>query len=198
MEAKSYSYPIDGPEHLRSFLDDAGFPLAEWGEGPTKTYQELWQELADGESELICPETFEARDEYGEIVRQTNVLGIDIFAEIDDELYRLREDKQVFKDGRGERRRNLITSIAEKIKQDEDHDEAVVRAVAEELGVTNILQAEEGEATELWQTTATYPQLPSKLNIYKYSVTIAPEDFRPEGYMEDQPTKQNFFVWDKA
>lgn len=191
-------YQIDSPDQLHYVLENAGFPLEKWGDGPTKTYEDLWQEIADGESVLIHPESFEELDEYGEVVRQTNVLGIDIFAEVQGERYQLREDRQVFKDGRGERRRDLITSIAEKIKQDEDRASAVLRAVDEELGVSGVLNLKKGEEIELWKITHTYPSLASKLNIFKYSVTLADEDFRPEGYMEDQPAKQIFFVWEKV
>lgn len=198
MEQNPSVYLIEDADHLRRILDDAGFPLEKWGEGPTKTYQDLWDEIADGESELTCPETFEERNAYGDIIRRTNVLGIDVFAEVGGVQYRLREDRQVFKNGKGERRRDLITSIGEKIKRDEDHGTAVLRAIQEELGVSDILSVEQGETTELWKITPTYPELPSKLDIYKYSVTLGPEAFRPEGYIEDQETKQIFFVWDQV
>lgn len=190
-------YSIENPEHLKSALMDAGLPIDKWGEGPTKTYLDLWNEIAEGESEMICPQTFEARSEYGEIIRQTNVLGIDVYAESDGKVYRLKEEKQVFNNGRGERKRELLTSLAEKIKLDENHEQAVLRAVEEELGVLNLDSLYKTDDVELWKTTPTYPELPSKLMIYCYAVIIADSDFDPSGYVEDQPTKQVFFTWDR-
>ena len=190
-------YSIENPEHLKSALMDAGLPIDKWGEGPTKTYLDLWNEIAEGESEMICPQTFETRSEYGEIIRQTNVLGIDVYAESDGKVYRLKEEKQVFNNGRGERKRELLTSLAEKIKLDENHEQAVLRAVEEELGVLNLDSLYKTDDVELWKTTPTYPELPSKLMIYCYAVIIADSDFDPSGYVENQPTKQVFFTWDR-
>lgn len=199
MTSERKPYDIQSPDVLKDVLLSAGLPIGTWGEGPTKTYDDLWREIADGESELAHPGTQDELNEWGEVIRVTNVLGIDVYHRDESgRLLRLREDKQLFRDGRGERRRQLMTSLGEKIKADEDKDSAVIRALQEELGIGSVLSMEQGEQAEVWKSTPTYPELSSKLNIYKYSVLIDPKDFRAEGYVEDQDSKQTFFVWDEV
>ncbi len=196
MEKQSYNF--SNAEELRDTLVAAGLPVERWGIGPTKTYEDLYDELVIGESEMVSPESETELDEYGEIIRTTNVLGVDVFAIVDGKLFLLREDKQVFKDGRGERKRSLETSIGEKIKKDEDRDAAVLRAVQEELGISDVESVADDGCVELWKRTPTYPGLPSKLMIYRYVVMINPQSFKPEGYIEDQSSKQTFFVWNQV
>lgn len=199
MTSERIPYDIQSPDALKDVLLSAGLPVGTWGDGPTKTYEDLWQEIADGESELTHPNSQDELNEWGEVIRVTNVLGIDVYHQDENgRIFRLREEKQLFKDGRGERRRELMTSLGEKIKADEDKDSAVIRAVQEELGISSVQGVEQGEQTEIWKSTPTYPELSSKLNIYKYSVLINPMDFRSEGYVEDQDSKQTFFVWDEV
>lgn len=199
MTSERIPYDIQSPDALKDVLLSAGLPVGTWGDGPTKTYEDLWKEIADGESELAHPSTQDELNQWGEVIRVTNVLGIDVYHQDENgRLFRLREEKQLFKDGRGERRRELMTSLGEKIKADEDKASAVIRAVQEELGISSVQGVEQGEQTEIWKSTPTYPELSSKLNIYKYSVLINPMDFRREGYVEDQDSKQTFFVWDEV
>jgi len=70
-----------------------------------------------------------ARDEGGRLVRRVAVLGVDVLADIDGKRFRLTEDRQVFSDGRV-RRRTTPTSISEKLKLDENVQEAVIRAMS--------------------------------------------------------------------
>lgn len=197
MTVEKLSRQPSDPSELRDLLQGHGLPVDIWGEGPTKKVEDLWNEIAEGESWLAAPETVEQRDEYGEIVRVTNVLGIDVFATYNGQRYRLREDRQEFKDGRGARRCTLITSLAEKIKADENHAEAVLRAVGEELGVAEEdLAVEDRGAKDVWKVTQTYPSLPSKLQISFYQVELPAEAFNPAGYVEDQPDKKTYFEWE--
>ena len=191
-------------DDMKRMLARAGLPIETWGEGPTKTPENLWQEIVDGETILMSPLTKEKEEEYGEIIRLTSVLAVDVFTEIEGELFHLREDRQVFKDGRGERRRDyLMTSLGEKIKHNEDRDEAVLRAVQEELGlleeaIASVTPPKDKDEV-IWRKTETYPELPSRFNSYQYEIHVKPEAVNLEqGYMEDQPEKQIYFVWDKV
>src|SRR5690606_24975958 len=115
------------PGQLEQQLREAGLPIDRWGEGPTKTVEDLWQEIADGESRLIVSQVDELNARQGELVRVTNVLGLDVYARHDGRLYRLKEDRQEFSDGRGTRYRDIDSSLGEKIKADEDHRAAAIR-----------------------------------------------------------------------
>jgi len=42
----------------------------------------------------------------------------------------------------------------------------------------------------------TYPGLESTYFHYKYAVTIPSSVFKPEGYIEDQEDKTNYYVWE--
>lgn len=192
------AYPARTAEESRAILEKVGLPLDTWGVGPTKTFEDLWEELRLGEAWLDIPGE-ENRDQYGEVIRVTHVLAINVFCEVEGKVWRLCEEKQVFKDGRGERRRELISSLAEKIRKDEDQEDAVVRALQEELGVLHTPRNVMYDGSdEMWKRTQTYPGLSSQLLLEKYTVLLHPDDFQPDGYVEDQVEKQTFFIWEEA
>ena len=174
-------------------LADGRLPLLKYGQGPAKTVFHLLKEVQEGESSMSF-------DSKGNLTREVNVLWVDVFCSLSNgDLYRLKEDRQEFKDGRADnvKRRTLSTSLGEKLKPDEDPSEAVGRAIAEELGIEHGLQEVHYVGTEDTEHTPdTYPGLASFYHNFKYAAVISEEAFNPEGYVEDQPDKTNYYVWE--
>lgn len=169
-------------------LKSHGIPVDEWGKGKAKTVDHLAKEIVEGEAILNT-----SKD--GELVREVNVIGMDVFHKGEDgTIYRLVEDRQVFKDGR-EKRRELPVSMGEKIKPGEDLDIAAVRAVREELGVEGEIPVEHTKTVSSERVSNSYPGLKGQYNEYRYSSWLTNEQFKPEGYVENQADKDVHFVW---
>ena len=176
---------------LLQILVDAKIPVDQFGTGSAKTVQHLLSEVADGESVLSV-------DAKGKLYRELSVLWVDVLStHASGDVYALKEDRQVFNDGR-EKRRQLNSSIGEKLKLGEEPVRAVARALAEELGI------QEEETTSLHylgeeqkvHTPDTYPGLESSYYFYKYATVISEVAFKPEGYVEYQDDKTNYYVWE--
>ncbi|KKR78107.1 MAG: hypothetical protein UU23_C0003G0005 [Candidatus Curtissbacteria bacterium GW2011_GWA1_40_9] len=175
-------------EELEVQLRKHGIDFDKWGHGAQKTYAHLLEEIKSGETLL------ESKDDA--LLRKFKVVGVDVtYTDNNGKSYRLREDRQVFNDGR-ERRRNLGTSIAEKLKPDESADTAAHRALDEELGITVENINKRGEY-HVRQPSESYSGLVSDYNAFIYEVKIDNDQFKPEGYIEVQQDKTSYFVWDK-
>lgn len=180
---------LNDSESLRQLLEGHGFDTAQWGVGATKTVDALWTEVEEGETEIVLLD--------GELVRRTSVAAINVTARSTDGVqYHLREEKQVFMNG-SERRRNLITSLAEKIKPGEDTLAATLRALHEELGIVispaNVTYS--GEQV-LEKNSQTFGGIRTQLLLKIAQVEIATQDFNPDGYVERQPDKSVYFTWE--
>ncbi len=106
------------------------------------------------------------------------------------------EERQVFKDGR-ERQRRLATSLTEKLKPKEKPDDAAKRAISEELGIKDIAEPQKkGEYTVL-KPSEIFPGLKSNYNAFMFEVRLNADQFKPEGYIEEQADKTTCFVWEK-
>jgi len=172
---------------LSGLLRATGYDVSQWGVGPTKTVESLWTEIANGESELV--------EVGGALMRRTYALGVDIVAEVDGTRYKLREDRQVFRNG-SERRRTLPTSIGEKARPDEDMEAGVRRAIAEELGIHEYVRLTDNGSATLVRYSQTYGGMPTEMHMRYAEVEIVSADFRPEGYVEEQAEKSIYFVWE--
>jgi hypothetical protein len=179
---------VSDAQALSAELQAHGFDVERWGEGPTKTVDALWQEISEGETELVEVE--------GELVRRTCVAGVNVFAELPDgSRYRLREDRQVFRNG-AERQRSLPTSLGEKVKPGETTEVAVRRAIHEELGIAEVAGLTELGTERVVRRSQTYGGMQTELEMRLAEILLAPADFRPEGYIEHQDDKSVYFVWE--
>lgn len=176
-------------EELTGILITCGIPIEKWGMDEAKTIDNLLVELQNGESAMWV-------DDQG-IHRDVTVLWLDVIHETSDgDVFLLKEDRQEFRDGRV-RRRDLPGSLGEKMKPNERPVDASMRALAEEIGVENITSHYViGEEVKMY-TPPTYPGLESRYTTYSHLVQIGTEDFRPEGYVEYQEDKVNYYVWKK-
>jgi hypothetical protein len=175
-------------DKLLDLLLASGIPVDQWGVGAAKTVGHLLSEITEGESLVYI-------DASGRLRREVNVLWIDVFHEtIEGDLHYLVEDRQEFKDGRI-KRRTMDSSLGEKMKPTEDSEEAAVRALAEEIGVTDIASLYYFDTTQKSMIPDTYPGFESDYLMHKYVSTLSEKDFVPEGYVEEQPDKTNYYVW---
>jgi len=173
-------------EKLLELLERAGINVDAFGVGKAKTLEHLLTEVNDGESKLV--------ESDGKLVRKLRVLSIDVYYQYGGERYHLVEDRQVFKDGR-ERKRNLSASVGEKIHADEDLNEAVTRALAEELGIRHF-SITSPFSDEVKETTSpSFPGLVSEYQMHSVAVEIYADEYRTE-YVETQEDKSTYFVWE--
>lgn len=127
--------------NLRKQLESAGIDISNWGTGQAKTLTHLQKEIESGETILITGET-------GELLRQVVAVGADVYYESPySKKYRLKENIQIFKDGR-ERRRYLGQAVWEKMKSGENPIGAMVCGIREELGVSGEIKLTESGTDE--------------------------------------------------
>lgn len=184
--------PIDpsiGYRELVDILTKARVPIEEYGQGGAKTIQNLHKELMSGESVM------RVSDKY-ELTRDVNVVWIDVVCSLSNgDVYLLREDRQEFKDGRI-RRRSTPSSLGEKMQPGEDLDQAIMRALSEEIGVDAIETLHKvGESEEKF-TPPTFPGLETTYTSYSYVAVLPEAAFVADGYVEHQAEKDNYYVWD--
>lgn len=176
---------------LQQKLQNAGINTSKWGTGQAKTLAHLQKEIESGETMLVTKEN-------GEILRRVVVGGADIYyISPDAKTYRLKEEKQIFKDGR-ERRRDLGNAVSEKMKLDENPKDAMVRGIAEELGVEGEIALEETGTDIHLIDSPSYPTLQSEYVTYKYRVILKDQQFNPDGYIENQSDKSTYFIWEEV
>lgn len=176
-------------EELEKRLQKHGIPVGRWGEGAAKTFEHLFQEVISGESIL--------ESSNDALLRKFKVVGVDVlFKDMNGKIFRLKEEKQVFTDGR-ERRRDLATSLAEKIKPDEEPTTAARRAVLEELGISTHQELKSTGNFHVSKPSTSFPGINSDYNAFMYVIELIPSQFKPEGYIEVQKDKKTYFVWEE-
>jgi len=181
---------------LRDTLVEHDIDVTKYGQGTAKTLNQLLKEIKDGETIL------EVKD--GQLKRTVNVLFISI---VNSEGKVLKEIQQLFHatPERGEytRKRNIV--LGEKVLPGESVDDAVKRAVLEELGL-NISQKNynsdvERESTEKY--SASYPELLCvynyvyvKLDAQETGLDIIPDEYSHTEYLENgEPRVTSTWMW---
>lgn len=173
---------------LISLLERHNIPLSEWGTGVTKTTAHLLEEIDSGEATLT--------EIAGQLHWKGRVVALNVYYKEVGKMFKLREAKQVFTDGR-ERVRSSSTSISEKLKHGENPISGASRLLSEELGIKEELvfipQPQIIVAAEL---SPAYPGIFSSYTVDVFNVFLTPSTYREEGYIETQPDKTNYFMWD--
>lgn len=173
-----------------SLLNFNGIEIDRWGTGKAKTIKHLIKEINDNECIL-------QEDENSMLVRYLRVATAKIYFEINETKYILKEEKQVFKDGRIRKRTN-DSSLSEKINPDENPKDAIIRGIKEELGIQNEVIITTYETTSEEMYSDSFPTLLSKYEIYNFNVHLTEEQFNIDGYIEEQEDKTTYFIWDKV
>jgi len=165
-------------------------PVEVWGTAEAKTLGHLLAELEAGECRLV--------EQGDSLVRYAAGAVIDVYCDGPDGRLKLIEDRQVFRDGRS-KRRDLDTSIGEKMKPDEHPQVAAHRALTEELGITVPLSLVPlGTRRKGPVPSVAFPGLVTVYDMHRFEVTLPQELVRPDGYVEHQADKSTYFIWQKA
>lgn len=176
---------------VESQLLNAGIDTSTWGTGSAKTIEHLYNEMKDGESKLVT-------DAENGLLKITSVVGATIYYESPSgDKYRLKEDKQIFSDGRERIRPSDSQSVFEKMQFDEDPTEAMKRGLQEELGIKDDTRIVETETNKKIQESASYPGLLSETTFHFFDVYINDDQFEPDGYTEEQARLTTYFIWEK-
>jgi hypothetical protein len=182
---------ITSEERLKNKLKEYNIPVDLWGTGNAKTIRHLYKEIIENESTL--------EEESGSLVRYIEFVGIRIYyRDEEDQLWALKEDRQEFKDGRV-RRRNMMSSVSEKMKFGEDPLESAIRGIEEELGVKiSKDQLIKRRDLDYNAGSSSYPGLKTIYKGHQYTCYLNKEQFDQKGYIEVQEDKSTFFVWQKS
>lgn len=175
---------------LENKLMKYSIPIQYWGTGQAKTSANLLDEL-DNEECII-------KDEGGYLVRYIEFVGIRIlYKDKNDVTWLLKEDRQEFKDGRI-RRRDMQSSVSEKMKSGENPLVSAVRGIEEELGV-KIESSQLRKLRPMYYNggSQSYPGLKTKYVGHQFTCYLTDEQFVKNGYVEVQKDKSTFFKWVK-
>jgi hypothetical protein len=175
---------------LINLLKKHDIPCDLWGTGKSKTVNHLLDELKNNECELT--------EMNGTLTRFIEFVGVKIFyTDKEGQRWFLKEDRQEFKDGRV-RRRNMPSSVSEKMVAGEDPLIAAIRGIREELGV-KVYGHQLMKRRDLHYDggSLSYPGLDTKYKGHKFICEFDDSQFEHTGYIEVQSDKNTFFVWNK-
>lgn len=176
---------------LKQQLENYGIDISQWGTGQTKTIEHLLKEIEEGETILVI-------GKEGKLLRKVIAGGADIYyVDSNKKRYRLKEEKQVFKDGRERQRDYLDQSVSEKMKPSENPKEAMIRGIKEELGIEGEIVLTKTDAEEQILVSPSYPGLQSQYVRHKFEAILNDAQFKPEGYIEEQADKTTYFIWEE-
>lgn len=178
-----------GTNKLKSQLEAFGIDTTIWGTGGYKTIDHLVKEIEDQEVIL-------GLNEDGELIRISEVVAAMVLCVHDDKMYRLKEERQVFKDGRERIRPSAGHSVFEKMKLGENPDEAILRGITEELNIAGEIILNYIKKIENMADSKSYPGIQTKSTTHFFEAMLEASQFNPEGYIEEQLDKSTYFVWE--
>lgn len=181
-------------EEVLSLLFAHHIPTETWGTGKAKTLEHLFNEVESGEASLL--------EVDGVLMRRAEGSIVSVFYRNDPDTFFLREDRQVFSDGRT-RVRDLDTSVGEKLSPNENPLSGAWRALVEELGFSyeetvRLVFVSEKQRVKGPVPSDSYPGLQTLYIMYPFTVFLPKHLFKPEGYMEKQTDKATYFEWKKV
>jgi hypothetical protein len=181
---------INTVEELTNKLKEYSVPVEEWGTGEAKNVEHLLDEIRSEECNV--------EDKGGFLIRSIEFVGVRIYHKDKDNVtWVLKEDKQEFKDGRV-RRRNMPSSVSEKMKFGEDPLISAIRGIKEELGV-NVEVHQLIKMRDLFYNggSQSYPGLRTRYKGHQFTCFLNSAQFDANGYIEVQKDKSTFFKWFK-
>jgi hypothetical protein len=181
---------INTVEELTNKLKEYSIPVEEWGTGEAKNVEHLLDEIRGEECNV--------EDRGGYLIRSIEFVGVRIYHKDKDNVtWVLKEDKQEFKDGRV-RRRNMPSSVSEKMKFGEDPLISAIRGIKEELGI-NVEGHQLIKMRDLFYNggSQSYPGLRTRYKGHQFTCFFNDDQFDENGYIEVQKDKSTFFKWFK-
>jgi len=187
-EKKIVPIEISTKEELRAVLEQAGIDLLLWEKDSAKGLDDLFKEIEDKECSLMW--------RGNEIVRMLRSIRSHVFFTTADGVQlELVEQYQLFTKDRRIRERFHPAAVGEKMKGDTLEAE-LKRAMYEELAVTiDDAQATALETVDIESPSKSYPGIITKKEIAQYEVTLSPEQYNENGYVEKQDNKVTVFKW---
>ena len=160
-------------------------PVNDYGKGKAKSFQQLVDEIKNGETDIIWLDN-----------RPIRLLRI-VFLKVCYKDKILVEDRQEFPDGRV--RYRGIEGISEKLLPQEEPNKAVYRALQEELGfqlekLQNLSIKFLGQELSKKESPS-YPGLESHYDIYKYEIYLSDNLYKPEYLELYQDGQKTYFSW---
>jgi hypothetical protein len=187
LESPAQPTPGAVRQWLSQHLREHGIDTREWGSGPYKGFEHLLNEILSGETQLGVVDE--------KVHRICSVLRIDVrYRAGENPELQLFEAEQIFTDGR-RRERPTPYAVCEKLKQNEDLDEAVSRAVQEELQIEGAVNSSYLLKEVFVEHPLDFPGLPSLLTAIDYQVHLTTQQFSAQGYEEKQADKTTYFRW---
>ncbi len=175
-------------EDLIQLLRKYKIPFESWGTGNSKPFEKFCSEINSSEAKLV------ERD--NELFRLVSVVVMNVFYFNNNQHFKLKEDRQIYKDGRVVRR-DLKDSLLEKLKPQEDPYSGALRALREELGITTKVTLNDNGMTSEIVEGKSYPGLMNHGTLYNYEAILSDKEFKQEGYIEIQDDKTSYFVWEQ-
>jgi hypothetical protein len=173
---------------LLNLLSRFNIDINLWGKGEARTIEHLLKEINMGECQLI--------ESNGGLLRLVTGPGLNVFYNDGERILKLKEEKQVYSDGRVRVRADLEISIGEKLKPGESSFDAARRALSEELNISSNLELiSAAPITKGPLASVSYPGLKTKYMFEVFDVYLPSEFYKPEGYIEEQIDKKNYYVW---
>ena len=177
-------------EEFGAYLESEGIETDLFGKDEAKSLEDLFSEVQRGVAILS--------KESGELLRVMRTVVIFVFYlnSENGERFFLKEVKQVFKDGR-ERKRDFKWSVSEKLEIGEEESEGAIRALKEELGVTDKVRLISLGTNDKRMNSDSYPGLTTIYKNNYYKVFLPRESFKQEGYIEKGKILTTYFEWVK-
>lgn len=168
-------------EDLKLHFELLGLSLEDWGKGSAKTFDHLAREVSKGECRI------------NGVFRETSTIILDVLCG----KQRLREARQVFRDGRVRVRSFQFGSVGDKLLPNEFPIVGLWRALREELHMDYDYHVRlKYKATAvLIEKSSSYPGLVTKNRQTRYVVKLPKHLYKPEGYIEEQDDKTTYFDW---
>lgn len=180
-------FQIGSIESLSKLLIKYNISIDDWNKGEAKSIENLYNEIVKDDCTLIV--------ENDKLVRSVEFVGITIYYK-NSNLYILKEDEQIFIDGRV-RKRNMLSSVAEKMMLGENPIKSAIRGIKEELNV-DISEDQlevENKSYSKEKSSMSYPGLNTKYIGHDFICYFTDEQYDENGYIEKQKDKSTYFKW---
>lgn len=179
-------------EALERFLNLYGIDTSDWGKGAAKSLDMMIEEINEGECKIVI-------NDNGKAERILETCSVKMYYRDDKGMaWKLREQKKVLLSGQ------IIElthteSIRGKIKKGENPEQALKREIKEEIGVSDngYVKLKFLETKTHSGMPTVYPGLLSHYRQHYFETYLHKEFFNPDGYIEKQPHKTTYFVWEK-
>lgn len=172
---------------LRHFLHSYGVHTESWGRG-SKDVDDLYEELSCGETRLVL-----RRD--GTVLRLKRAAAARVLFNDQGRQLMLQRKEQVFRNGTVRSDFSDRLSISEKLQPKEKAKKALIRGLGEELQLDPPFSIRPRGTSVDIAVSKTFPGLVTKSTRHRFDVHLHPEQYNPDGYIEEQPKKTTYFGW---